>query len=176
MNRYGLYKKVKIDFAIPGFDIKQQGLIINLQLVAVPSLQFRVKASGSIAKSLERSFIRVIEIMSSLKESWNCLESYQYTLKSFNENYNVKDTRSADLSLCIVALNVVQNYKQMKSIDSYIGTGTLRIDGSFNQTSLEAVKEKAALQSDMAQKKFVNAKSCAHIFELDDLLNGVKQK
>lgn len=55
MNRYGLYKKVKIDFAIPGFDIKQQGLIINLQLVAVPSLQFRVKASGSIAKSLEKS-------------------------------------------------------------------------------------------------------------------------
>jgi hypothetical protein len=33
----------------------------------------------------------------------------------------------------------------MKSIDSYIGTGTLRIDGSFNQTLLEEVKRKAAL-------------------------------
>ncbi|WP_131794003.1 hypothetical protein [Fluoribacter gormanii] len=172
MNRYSLYKKVKIDFAIPGFDMEQQGLIVNLQLVAIPSSHFRVKASGSIAKSLEGSFIRVIEIMSSLNESWNCLESYQYTLKSFNENYRVKDTRSADLSLCIVALNVVRNHKQMKSINRYIGTGTLRIDGSFNQTLLEAVKEKAALESAMTEKKFVNAKRCNHIFELEDLLNS----
>ncbi|KTD33597.1 hypothetical protein Lnau_2348 [Legionella nautarum] len=63
----------------------------------------------------------------------------------------------------------------MKSIDGYIDTGTLRIDGPFNQTLLEAVKEKAALESDMTQKKFVNAKCCNHIFELDDLLNGFKK-
>lgn len=176
MNRYNSYKKVKINFAIPGFNMKHQGLIVNLQLVAIPSLHFRVKVSGSIAKSLEGSFIRVIEIMSSLKKSWNCLEGYQYTLKSFNENYCVKDTRSADLSLCIAALNVVRNHKQKKSTDNYIGTGTLRIDGSFNQTLLETVKEKVVIESGTTQKKFVNAKRCNHIFELDDLLNNFKTR
>lgn len=171
MNRNSSYKKVKIDCAIPAFDMNQQGLIVDLQLCVIPSSQLKVKAVGSIAKSLERSFIRVIEIMSTLKSSWSDLENYQYTLMSFNENYKVKDARSADLSLCIAALNVVRQHQQMKSVDSYIGTGTLRIDGSFNQTLLEVVKEKAVLQSNIAQKKFITTKSCEHLFDLDVLLN-----
>lgn len=172
MNKYGTYKKVKIDCVIPAFDKNQQGLTVDLQLCAIPRSQLMFKGVGSVAKSLERNFIRVIEIMSSLKSTWSYLEEQEYTLMSFNEHYKVKDARSADLSFCIAALNVVRVHKQMKSVDDYVGTGTLRIDGSFNQTLLEAVKEKAVLQSDSAMKKFITAKSCEHIFDLDVLLNG----
>jgi uncharacterized protein with von Willebrand factor type A (vWA) domain len=171
MNKNRSYKNVKIDFGIPAYDINQQGLIIDLRLLSTSCSQFRVKAVGSIAKSLESSFIRVIEIMSSLKASWSFLARYQYTLISFSEHYKVKDTRSADLSLCIAALNVVRNYNQQKSVDSYIGTGTLRVDGSFSQTSLEEVKEKAVLESHIPPKRFINAQHCEHIFDLDALLN-----
>lgn len=171
MNNNRSYNNVKIDFGIPAYDINQQGLIIDLRLLSASCSQFRVKAVGSIAKSLESSFIRVIEIMSSLKDSWGLLASYQYTLMSYSEQYKVKDTRSADLSLCIAALNVVRNHNQLKSVDSYIGTGILRVDGSFSQTSLEEIKEKAALESHIPQKRFINAQRCEHIFDLDVLLN-----
>lgn len=171
MNKNGTYKEIKIDFFIPAFDINQQGIIIDLKLHASPFPQFKIKTSGSIAQSLERSFVRVIEVMSSLQASWSFLARYQYTLISFSEHYKVKDTRSADLSLCIAALNVVRNYNQLKSVDSYIGTGTLRVDGSFSRTSLEEVKEKAVLESHISPKRFINAQRCEHIFDLDALLN-----
>ncbi|EHL32892.1 hypothetical protein [Legionella drancourtii] len=41
----------------------------------------------------------------------------------------------------------------------------------ISQTSLEEVKEKAALESHIPQKKFINAQHCEHIFDLDALLN-----
>lgn len=169
MNKNRIYSDIKIDFFIPAFDSKQQGLIVDLKLQASPNAQFRIKTSGSIAQALERSFIRVIEIMSSLNASWSCLGRYQYKLISSAEQYRVKDARSAELSLCIAALNVVRNHKQLASVNKYIGTGILRVDGSFSQTSLEDTKEKAALVS---QQRFINTQRCGHIFELDNLLSG----
>ncbi len=162
---------ISIAFLIPAYDFNHQGLLIDLTLNATPSSQLQVHASGSIAESLKRSFTRVLEIMSSLKSSWVCLQGYEYTLFSFNEHYKVKDARSADLPLCIVALNVVRNHNQMQSVDDYIGTGTLRMDGSFNKTFLEEIKEKASQISHSSQRRFINSTQCDHVFELDALLN-----
>lgn len=172
MNDNSHYKKVKIDIVIPAFNNKKQGIRVDLELLATPGSQFRVKATGSIAKSLERSFIRVVEIMSSLKKSWNCLETYQYALVSFNEHYNVKDARSADLSLCIAALNIIRNHKQMNSVYNYIGTGTLRIDGSFDASAFESLKEQVINQEFSNNKLFINSETCNHVFDLEVLLNG----
>lgn len=161
---------IQINFFIPAFNKNQQGLVIDLQLQAIPNPQFSIITSGSIAQSLERSFSRVVEIISSLNPFWNCLTYYQYSLLSFNEQFKVKDARSADLSLCIAALNVIRNHKRLESVNKYAGTGILRIDGSFGQTSLEEIKQKATVFN---QKTFLNSKHCDHIFDLNELLNKV---
>ncbi|KTD33585.1 hypothetical protein Lnau_2336 [Legionella nautarum] len=163
---------INLDFLIPAFDINRQGLVFYLMLDAQPTSHFRVNSSGSIAKSLERNFVRVIKIMSSLKRDWSCLETYEYNLRSLKENYNVQDARSADLSLSIAALNIVRNHNQQSTIDSFIGTGSLRVDGSFNETFLEEVKELAVFQENPFQRNFITAKRCNHLFDLEDLLNG----
>lgn len=165
------YKKVKLDIFIPAFDLKKQGLIIPLKLSAAPSTKFGIEITGSIAKSLEKGFTRVVHIMSSLKYSWHCLENFHYSLESFDENYRVKDARSADLALCIAALNIVRNHNQMSFINTYIGTGSLRVDGSINETFLEDIKQRAILTDDNVQKKFITSKNCNHIFDLEDLLS-----
>lgn len=165
------YNKVKLDIHIPAFDVNQNGLIVKLKLLATPADKFRVEANGLIASALEKSFIRVIEIMSSIKNAWNCLEGYQYKIISFDKSFRVKDARSADLSLCIAALNVIRTHQKMNQISNLIGTGALRIDGSFNGTLLEEKKEKAALKSNCTQIKFINAERCNHIFDLETLLN-----
>lgn len=165
-----LEKEVKLDIIIPAYDLNHNGLIVSLKLVAKPSAQFRLMSNGVIANSLERSFTRIIHIMMSLKSSWNCLGSYQYALTSFNENFNVRDVRSADLALCVAALNIIRNHHRKNLIDNYIGTGSLRIDGSFNETFLEEVKKQAVNRSHTIPKKFINSKSCNHIFDLEALL------
>lgn len=80
-------KKITFDIIIPAFDLNHQGLAVHLKLVAEQKSDFKITTNGIIAKSLEKSFIRVIHIMSSLKSSWQCLENYHYLLKSFDENF-----------------------------------------------------------------------------------------
>lgn len=164
-------KKVTFDITIPAFDLNHQGLTVQLKLVAIPNSHFKMTTNGIIAKSLKKSFIRIIHILSSLKSSWCCLEQYHYTLKSFNDNFNVRDVRSADLTLCIAFLNIIRNHYQKNPTDNYIGTGSLRVDGSFNETFLEEVKEQAVYRTN-TKKKFINTKSCNHIFDLEALLEG----
>lgn len=164
-------KKVTFDIIIPAFDLNHQGITVQLKLLAEPNSHFKMVTNGKIAKLLEKSFIRVVHIMSSLKHSWHCLENYHYILKSFDERFNVRDVRSADLSLCIATMNIIRTHYEKNSIDNYIGTGSLRVDGSFNETFLEEVKEKAAYITN-TQKKFINTKSCNHIFDLEALLEG----
>lgn len=163
-------KNVKIDIVIPAYDSNHQGLAISLKLMAESSTSLTIRANGTIAKSLEKSFTRVIHIMTSLKRSWRCLENYQYTLDSNHQNFNVRDARSADFSLCIAALNNIRNHYNKNSITHYVGTGSLRVDGSFNATFLEELKELAINKMDINKKKFINTKSCNHIFDLEALL------
>jgi hypothetical protein len=159
------------DIVIPAFDLNHQGVAVHLKLVAELKPHFKMVTNGKIAKSLEKSFIRVVHILSSLKYSWRCLEDYHYRLTSFDENFNVRDARSADLALCIAAMNVIRTHYQKNPIDNYIGTGSLRVDGSFNETFLEEVKEKAIYRTN-TYKKFISTKSCNHIFDLEALFEG----
>lgn len=166
---------IKLNLLIPAFDSERQGLIIPLLLLAKPSPVFKLSAHGLIAIALAKSFTRVITIMKSLKVSWRCLEGYQYSLKSFG-HFNVRDARSADLSLCIAALNLIRSHDHKPLVNDYMGTGLLRIDGTFNETFLEKVKEQAAVSACLSHKKFIRAKYCHHIFDLEALMENDSTK
>ncbi len=171
MDRDILNEKLAIDVIIPAYNANFQGLAVRLAITAIPSSHLRIISRGIIAQSLEKSFLRVIQIAMSLKNSWSCLEKYRYVLQSFEEGYIVKDVRSADLSICIAAMNIIRARDKKKLIDNYIGTGSLRVDGSFNETFLEEVKEQA-IHKTTARKQFITTKSCNHIFDLEALFEG----
>lgn len=66
---------------IPAYDASNNGLIITFKLTAMPSNEFFINSIGNIAQALQRNVKRIIEIMASMKKSWECLVSIGYLLE-----------------------------------------------------------------------------------------------
>ncbi|MBA2651036.1 MAG: hypothetical protein H0U73_02005 [Tatlockia sp.] len=161
-----IYTRVQL----PAYDINTNGIMINLLVEAKPSHFTIINSYGRIAIALRKMFERVISIMSTLKSSWEIFRDLEYNIQSKEENFRVIDARSAGLPLCISLLNIFRQINGLEQVQNLVGTGLLRIDGSFNESSLEMQKKQAALQAD-DRTKFVNSARCRHVFDLANLMN-----
>ena len=160
----------KTTVELPAFDINKNGMVFNLSLEAKPSNSLSINSHGSIAIALKKMLERVISIMSNLNPAWKVLHDLEYNLTSKDDYFRVKDARSAGLPLCIALINIFRQLNGLDQIENFIGTGILRIDGSFNESSLEIQKKQAVLQTDNG-KKFVNSGACQHVFDLANLMH-----
>lgn len=129
-----------------------------------------VTSEGQIAQSLQNIFKRNIEILSSLKHAYKLFTRFQFKLVSVDQGFRVSDVRSASLPICITLLNLLRIMSGKTINNSIIGTGLLRVDGSFLKSSFENIKKEAVLQKSN-QLKFTNSNHCEHVFELEGLLN-----
>jgi hypothetical protein len=157
--------------SIPAYDSLKNGLIIDLHLTVFTSKKFSVTTKGSIAQALKSNFERVIDVMGSIKTAWKCFESYSYILESTDNNFIVKDSKSASMALAIILLNVYRKIHGKLEIPYLTGTGILRSDGTFDSANLEMEKKKAMI----AKKNFSNfitSSKCNHLYELEELMNN----
>ncbi|WP_133131360.1 hypothetical protein [Legionella yabuuchiae] len=159
-----------IDVFIPGYTSEEKALVVKIELMVLKRLNFSVSSQGIIAFSLERIFKRNIEIMSSLKKSYEVLKNFEYRLISTGNNWSVKDARSAGLPICIALINVVRKLNGLEQVQSINGTGILRIDGTFEKSHLEEEKRKAS--SELMENRFINSEVCKNVFNLATLMNG----
>lgn len=166
---------VYVDCLIPGFDANKNGLVVKLRINAFKAKKFRVQSNGEVATALKNNFIRAVYILSSINESWSELRSYHYIIKSV-DRYKVMDARSAGLPLCVTLLNIIRDINGLEQVSDYIGTGILRIDGSFEESSLEEKKKQAVQQSVDYENTFVDSGLCRHVFDLVTLMNYSKPK
>lgn len=157
---------------IPGYDSKNNGLVVQLKLTAYLNQVFSIRTVGSVATALEKNFARVTNIMASLKKNWEHLGSMQYTLQSFDNKFCVRDARSSSMALCIGVLNINNQIDGRAQNFKLVGTGILRIDGSFEKTCFENKKKLAVKNDNKFGKKFVSAINCEHVFDLDTLMRN----
>lgn len=167
--------KNKLLLLIPAYTHNKQGLLIPISVYTKTDYRLEINSEGHIARSLERIFKRNIEILSTLKPAYTILKHFQFNLISSENRFRVKDVRSASLAICITLLNLLRIISGKCPNQSIIGTGLLRMDGSFMASSFEAIKEQAALKNNY-HFEFTNANDCKHIFELEALLNQDLQK
>lgn len=168
------------DVVIPAYDSQNNGLIVVLKLKVHLGQIASVKTVGQVAEDLKKNFIRVTEILASIKTSWQYLGLLNYTLQSDDNRYCVKDARSSSMALCIALLNIHHAINGKLQNFTMIGSGILRIDGSFEKTCFEDKKKFAITKVGNSQKKFLSATNCKHVFDLDKLINnsiqGINQK
>lgn len=153
------------EILIPAYSADNQALLIALRLTATPQKKFHIQTKGEIATALKRALTRAIEIMSSINPAWEPLLAFEYKLQSNTHHYLVKDTRSAGLALAISLINIYRQLHYKSPVESLIGTGVLRIDGSFESTNKEKIKQKAA-----KNQQLITSSTCAHVFELNYLM------
>jgi hypothetical protein len=156
---------------IPAYDGNNKGLIIALTLTIVPHGRLIIHATGTIAVALQNSLKRAIEIMSSVKKSWEFFETNEYLLESDNNSFIVKDAKSSSMVLCIALLNAQRVANGKPPIAGLSGTGILRIDGSFDKSHLEKRKYLAAKKKIKAFNRFITPHECNHLFDLEKLIN-----
>lgn len=154
---------------IPAYTCDKEGLLISLCLKASPCHSLRIKTIGSLANSFEKIFSRAIFILASLKINWRCLEKFHFELTSSENFFNLKDARSASLSICIGLLNILRQKENKNPIADFVGTGILRWDGSFEGASGEENKKKATEKFFLERKRFLSSQNCEHVFELEEM-------
>lgn len=156
---------------IPAHDATGNGLVVELRLKIMTNRKFSTISFGNVASALERNFQHVIEIMSAIKKSWECLESCSYILECSYDNFIVKDSKSSSVALSILLLNVYRAMCGKKHINGLTGSGILRIDGSFQNASHEAKKHLAAIEKIGPIGRFIAPAECGHLYELEELMN-----
>jgi hypothetical protein len=150
---------------IPAYSAENKALLIAPSLTATPQNKLIIQTNGHIATALKPALTRAISIMSSINPAWHTLLLFKYDLKSQPTHFLVKDTRSAGLALAISLINIHRQYHKKSPVTSLIGTGILRIDGSFDSTHKEDIKQTA-----INKQSLITANTCAHVFELNDLM------
>lgn len=160
--------KVVSEIHIPAYTGNGTGLLVSLDLEARSTDALQLYADGQVATSLQKIFKRAISILSRLHQDWKILTQFEYRLISRNTNFRVMDARSASLSLCISLINILRHISGLSQVNNLIGTGILRFDGSFDESSLEDKKQSAALHTN---KRFLNSASCPHVFNLVTFMN-----
>lgn len=155
---------------IPAYDTHNNGLIIEFKLTAISSDTFLINTRGKIAEALQRNFKRIIEIMSSMKKSWEHFESISYLLECDNDHFIVRDSKSSSMALSIALININRAIQGQLPVSGLSGTGVLRIDGSFDNAHQEEKKYRAAKNLKKINK-FITPKESRNLFELENLLN-----
>lgn len=156
---------------IPAYDSSKNGLIIKFKLTAASNNYLLIKTCGQVAAALERSFKRIIEIMSALKKSWECLELIHYTLECTNDDWVVRDAKSSSMALSIALINVSRVINGQSAVPGLSGTGILRMDGSFDSSHWEEEKYFAAKNNLPSLNQFITSNECKNLFELENLIN-----
>lgn len=169
-NKFATHERMHTTVQLPAYDINKNGIMFNLLVEANPSNSPTINSYGSIATALTKMLERVVSIMSNLKPSWKVLQELEYNLKSKEDYFCVKDARSAGLPLCIALINIFRQINGLEPVQNFVGTGILRIDGSFSESSLEQQKKQAILKTDNG-KKFLNSETCQHVFDLANLMH-----
>lgn len=163
-------KNYKLDIHIPAYTINKTGIVINLKLFASQSNSFNFISSGEIAQSLQKAFKRGIEILIVNKPEYEILKSFEYYLINEDKKYCVQDVRSAGMSICIALMNLFRVCVGKKPNELLIGTGVLRMDGSFVPSSYECIKKRTIFYNNSIQR-LITSDQCNHIFVLESLLN-----
>ena len=161
----------KTSILIPAYTAQNQALLITLSLTVTPQKQYRIFTNGNVAEALKPALTRAIEIMSTIQPNWMSLLGFQYhlaDLKNSNSPYLVKDTRSAGLALAIGLMNIYRQHRGHAPVEGLIGTGILRIDGSFESSHKEEIKQKTS-----NYQFFITSNRCAHLFELNDFMEKI---
>ena len=135
---------------IPAYDASNNGLVIEFKLTAIPNGAFLINANGKVATALQRNLKRIIEIMASIKKSWECLESMSYLLECTSNQFVVKDSKSSSMALSIALINLYRAIQGQPQVSGLSGTGILRIDGSFDSP----LRRKKIFRSKAKPKKF----------------------
>ncbi len=166
---------ISFDINIPAYDRENNGLAVRLTVKVRSGCFNQTVAKGRVAEALKKNYKRCIEIMTSLKKSWGCLEKVSYILECERNEVIVRDAKSSSMAICIVLINISRTLNLKSSIMSLSGTGILRADGSFNHSSLEEKKYIAAKKSIPNLKKFITPTDCKNLFELEDLIDKLCQ-
>lgn len=156
---------------IPAYDAFNNGLVIEFQLTAISRGDFLINATGTVAAALQRNLKRIIEIMSSIKKSWGCLESMGYLLECTSNQFVVKDSKSSSMALSIALINLYRAIHGQPQVQGLSGTGILRIDGSFDSSHLVEEKYFATKQNLKNLSKFITPTESKNLFELENLIN-----
>ncbi len=155
---------------IPAYDAFKNGIVIELKVTISPSSEFNIHSIGNIALALHNNFKRNIEIMSSLRKSWQCLEKASYTIECSNSQWVVKDSKSSSMALSIALINGFRAMHSLSQIEGWSGTGILRIDGSFESSHLEDKKYLAIKKEVKTLNKFITHNECKNLFDLEKLM------
>lgn len=161
---------ITTDIIIPAYTSLNSGLIVELKLTAKKVEALQINAKGSVAFALEKSLLRLIEIMSSMKKSWGCLRSLEYSLESTDSNFLIKDARSASLALAIALLNIYREVNDKPQLNVFVATGIVRIDGTIEASKMEMKKQASFKQSKHAHKQFITSDKCEHLLDLEALM------
>lgn len=156
---------------IPAYDAYHNGLVIEFKLTTILHDDFLIKTTGKVAAALQRNLKRIIEIMSSIKKSWECLESVGYLLECASNQFVVKDSKSSSMALSIALINLHRAMHGQPQVLGLSGTGILRIDGSFDSSHLEEKKYFAAKQNLRNLNQFITPNESKNLFELEHLIN-----
>lgn len=171
--KFNVAKTFNSKLIIPAYTSEKKGIYINLDLQLEKSDNFKIKSYGKIAASLKNLLLRNIEILAVLKSSFSNLLKFSYTISSKDDDfYAVKDVRSASLPICLTLLNLLRDISGKTQIHSIVGTGILRRDGSFEESSFEQIKESAINGKLSKNTMFIKSSFCNHVFELENLLNN----
>jgi hypothetical protein len=156
---------------IPAYDTSGKGLVVSFKITASKSNEFSLISIGNIATALKNNFRHTVEIISSLKKSWEPFYYYKYLIECNDKSFVVKDAKSSSMAMSIALFNLNRSMNKKKKINHITGTGILRIDGSFDSSSNEINKNHAAKQLGSNVNVFLTAKECNHLYDLDKLMN-----
>jgi len=156
---------------IPAYDSFGEGLVISLKVTALTKNGFSLTSIGNIAIALENNFRHTIEVISSIKKSWEILYYYNYVIECENKNFVVKDAKSSSMAISIALLNLHRSMNDKQKIENISGTGVLRIDGSFDSSCNEESKNQAMKKVNDNLDIFITTKECNHLYDLEKLMN-----
>lgn len=156
------------EVVIPAYTNSGEGINVHFDLYAYQNRAFSLilNTQGAAASALRKNFLRTLSILTALKQSWTMLLGFHFELITCNDRYLVKDARSAGLPLVIALLNILHLSQGLQPPTNLIGTGILRMDGSFTASSSEAEK-RAVTETVEPGKIFLDSNNCAHVFDLN---------
>lgn len=155
---------------IPAYDAAGEGLVVMLHLTTITNGTPSIIAIGNVASALKPNFQRIIEIMSSIKKSWECLTNHKYIIECDNDHFIVKDSKSSSMAISIALLNISREMLGKPQIQGITGTGILRIDGSFENSRHETKKHQAAVRNGHFLEHFITSNECNHLYDLEQLM------
>lgn len=155
---------------IPAYDAAGEGLVVTLRLITKINGTPSVVAIGNIAVALKPNFQRIVDIMSSIKQAWECLRNYEYIIECGYEDFIVKDSKSSSMAISIALLNTYREVLGKPQMQGLSGTGMLRMDGTFENSRHETKKYLAALQSGDSLQHFITSNECSHLYDLEKMM------